>query len=464
MVTCTIPLLFLFPRSTKVPDDFIQQLYPLADNYVLEDNGLRSPKPLADLCTDTLCRSLPYLDGALPPGLPQDIVDDVTASLVKHSALNATTLRVLRNCEFGTLTLSGCRGVTDSWLEPLSCSSTTPTTNGGFGCASPPLLPSPPLGPMSYIKNDDNRKKDGDNMQAMDLDGALEHHSPEVFYNAKFREHEASSHDSNSTSSFVSVTSKHHNNDQHDTAFDNSKLPSILFSQSEMNDHRGIGITSTSNITLLDLRGSQRLTDKGLLQLSDLSSLKIAKLDNCHSIQGRGLIAFSGSHHLHTLSLANCRRLSDEAIINISHLISLEALSLDGCRCLTDRSLAAIGNLIRIKKLDLSQCDLITDTGLQELEHIENIEELSLGWCRSITDDGIELLANQHGRSKNMRILSVARIPITDTGIKHLSLLSALEELDLNGCSNIGSSSLGNTLAKLTKLERLDVSYCPGIL
>ena len=316
-------------------------------------------------------------------------------------------------------------------------------------------------------------------MQAMDLDAALEHHSPEVFYNAKFREHETSSHDSNSTSSFASASSKHLNNDQHDTAFvpfimdhgssksnctenNNSKLPPILFPQSEMNNHRGIG--NTSHIKLLDLRGSQRLTDKGLLQLSDLSSLKIAKLDNCHSIQGRGLVAFSRSHHLHTLSLANCRRLSDEAIINISHLISLEALSLDGCRCLTDRSLAAIGNLIRIKKLDLSQCDLITDTGLQELEHIQNIEELSLGWCRSITDDGIELFANQLGRSKNMRILSVARIPITDTGIKHLSLLSALEELDLNGCSNIGSSSLGNTLAKLTKLERLDVSYCPGIL
>jgi len=482
---------------SAVPDDFISNLYPLADNYVLEDNGLRSPKTLADLCTDTICRSLPYLDGALPPGLPQDVVDDVTASLVKHSALNATTLRVLRNCEMGSLTLSGSRGVTDAWLEPLSCSVTCPTN----GSTSPLLLSSPFLDQMiSDTNDDDDRKNDRDDttttIEAMDLDGyedpsnnnnnnnpsimydveALEH-SPEVFYNAKLRENEASSYDSNSTSSFVSASSKHHRHDEKNSGMsfnmghgcksnctdNNTKLPSILFPQLEMiNNHRGIGITS--HITLLDLRGSQRLTDKGLLQLSDLSSLEIAKLDNCHSIQGRGLVALSRSHHLHTLSLANCRRLSDEAIINISHLISLEALSLDGCRCLTDRSLAAIGNLIRIKKLDLSQCDLMTDTGLQELENSENIEELSLGWCRSITDNGVGLFANQRGRPEKMRILSLARIPITDTGIKHLSSLSSLEELDLKGCSNIGSSSLGNTLAKLTLLERLDVSYCPGIL
>lgn len=504
-----------FASPIKVPDDFISNLYPLADNYVLEDNGLRSPKTLADLCTDTICRSLPYLDGALPPGLPQDVVDDVTASLVKHSALNATTLRVLRNCEMGSLTLSGSRGVTDAWLEPLSCSVTCPTN----GSTSPPLLPSPSLGQMIFDTNgdDDDRKNDNNDtttMEAMDLDGyedpsnnnnnnnppttydveALEH-SPEVFYNAKLRENEASSFDSNSTSSYVSASSsmtrirsqignknncnsnKDHRHDENniDMPFNtghrcksnctdnNKKLPSTLFPQPEMtNNHRGIGITS--HITLLDLRGSQRLTDKGLLQLSDLSSLEIAKLDNCHSIQGRGLVALSRSHHLHTLSLANCRRLSDEAIINISHLISLEALSLDGCRCLTDRSLAAIGNLTRIRKLDLSQCDLMTDTGLQELKNSENIEEISLGWCRSITDNGVGLFANQRGRHEKMRILSLARIPITDTGINHLGSLSSLEELDLKGCSNIGSSSLGNTLAKLTKLERLDVSYCPGIL
>lgn len=466
-----------------VPDDFISNLYPLVDNYILEDNGLRSPKSLAELCTDTLCRSLPYLDGSLPPGLPQDIVDDIISSLVKHSALNATTLRVLRNCELGSLTLAGCRGVTDEWLEPLSCSVST-------ACTTPPLLPSPPLRAVA--------SRGG--MEPMNLDddfGGYHSHSSDVFYNAK---HEGSVHDDSgeegasscSTSSFVSASSTHYVSaassppkedqimaeeggfdgqtrsslaEQHcapDVSDCNEKVSSTFCPQSEMSNYFGICVTS--HIKLLDLRGSQRLTDKGLLQLSDLPSLEIAKLDNCHSIQGRGLLSFANSHHLHTLSLANCRRLTDEAIINISHLITLEALSLDGCRCLTDRSMIAISNLIRIKKLDLSQCDLITNRGLEELEQIESIEELSLGWCRSITDEGIEALTNQFGRSEYMRILSLARIPITDVGVQHLSKLSSLEELDLNGCSNVGSASLGNVLGHLVKMRSLDVSYCPGIL
>ena len=487
---------FLCFRSfAQVPDDFISDLYPVEDNYVLEKNGLRSPKSLAELATDTLCRSLPYLDGALPPGLPQDIVDDVTVSLFKHSALNATILRVLRNCELRVLTLAGCRGVTDEWLEPLSSSAST-------ACATPPLLPSPPLGPIAY-KSDGMYSADT-SMEDMVLDNdsegrcssaidrgtpATANSSPEIFYNAK---HEGSSEGEASfcsTSSFVSASSIPHalamasssasNPSQEDQNMEDyeeqqaacgsfaghdckSDYNKTHFPQPNTNEHLSVCITS--HITLLDLRGSQRLTDKGLLQLSDLSSLEIAKLDNCHSIQGRGLIALARSHQLHTLSLANCRRLTDEAIIIISELISLEALSLDGCRCLTDRSMVAIGNLVQLKKLDLSQCDSITDDGLKELEELKNIEELSLGWCRSITDQGIEILTNHHGRSEKLRILGLARIPLTDAGIQHLKKLSMLEELDLNGCFNIGSFYLGNVLAHLTKLTSLDVSYCPCIL
>ena len=43
----------------------------------------------------------------------------------------------------------------------------------------------------------------------------------------------------------------------------------------------------TSSLTSLDLRGSQRLTDRGLLQLHSLSLLEIARLDDCHSIVGK---------------------------------------------------------------------------------------------------------------------------------------------------------------------------------
>jgi hypothetical protein len=425
----------------------------LADNYVKEDNGLRSPKILAELCTDTLCRSLAYLDGELPAGLGQDVVDDVVTSLVKHNAINATTLRVLKNCELGSLMLSGCRGVTDEWFEPLSSRSFS------SAASSPQLSAQYPTDGL---------------VESMDLDDSHREKNTEVFYNASHENRDEShcpaEESSCSTSSFVSASSKpyaaptgapdHTMSDAPEAAHVYSPQQAHIMHYEATHHPPSI----TSNMTLLDLRGSQRLTDRGLIKLADLSSLEVARLDNCYSIGGRGLLALSISHRLHTLSLANCRRLTDEAIINISHLNSLEALSLDGCRCITDRSLVALSGLFRLKKLDLSQCDLITDSGLEALENLEEIEELSLGWCRLIGDNGVDILTRQAGRSTALRILSLARCPITDTGAEYLSRLRGLEELDLNGCAEVGSAALGNAFAKMDKLTSLDVSYCPGIL
>jgi hypothetical protein len=402
------------------------------------------------------------------------VVSDVVSSLVQHSALTATTLRVLRHCELGSLTLAGCRGVTDDWLEPLS-------SGGSLASSSPQLCPA------SYAEYSDS------SMEAMELDDCDGPSTPpDVFYNASFDHSQLEvaangnchvEDSSCSTGSFVSASSTPYTvggvPSKDDDRMGRESPPLIgRDGRATLDSHREASFTSidatlegtggrhsiTSSIALLDLRGSQRLTDKGLLQLSDLSSLEIARLDNCYSIQGRGLLALSISHRLHTLSLANCRRLTDEAVVNIAHLTSLEALSLAGCRCLTDRSLTAIAGLYRMKKLDLSQCDLITDGGLDELAHLENVEELSLGWCRSITDVGVDTLASQAGRSEHLRVLSLARIPISDSGVVPLGKLEALEELNLSGCSGMGSATLGKTLGKLTKLTSLDVSYCPGIL
>lgn len=420
---------------SQVPDDSISALYPVDDTYVLDENNLRSPKRLIDLSIDSLCRALPFLEGELPAGLPQDIVDDIVKSLMQHSALNAATLRVLRNCEIGALNLAGCRGVSDAWLEPFSVK--TPRS-------------SPQLSNLSS-------PSDEETMECMDL-GHFKKKSEEESENA-----------SCSTSSFVSASSTPISPTTDRLEPSNCvSSPSSLPVEDFVMHNPSIGPflsqpNVTSSLFLLDLRGSQGLTDRGLTQLSNLGSLEVAKLDNCHSLAGRGLVAFASSHRLHTLSLANCRRLTDEAVINISHLLSIENLSLDGCRCLTDRSLVAISNLYDLRKLDLSQCDLITDEGLEHLEELEVLEELSLGWCKMITNHGLNTLTRQPGRSL-LRVLRLARCPVTDEGIAYVARLSSLTALDVNGCSNIGSAALGKTLAALPNLENLDVSYCPGIL
>lgn len=412
-----------------------------------------------------MCRSLANLNGELPPGLPHDVVQSIVDSLVKHSALNATTLRVLKNCELGSLPLAGCRGVTDEWLEPFTVS-----PPAAASCQHHPILPSPP-----------SRQQDIDTMDLEDCYGTFvssrHHHNDAIA--------EQASHDSRSTSSFLSANSNLadepedglHNSPNNYNSGDTASLAvttavaappveDITMMEDNHNyssDKIDFSGAVAASMTLLDLRGSQRLTDKGLLQLSNLTALEVAKLDNCHAIVGRGLLAFSMSNRLHTLSLTNCRRLTDEAVVNVSHLVSLENLSLDGCRCLTDRSLAAISGLFGLRKLDLSQCDLITDAGLEHLEVIEHLEELSLGWCRSISNRGIDSLTAHPGRSE-IKILRLARCTLTDEGVEFLGRLSGLMELDLNGCANIGGPGLGRALERMPQLQILDVSYCPGIL
>lgn len=360
--------------------------------------------------------------------MPQDVVDDIVKSLMQHSALNATTLKVLRNCDIGALSLAGCRGVSDKWLEPFSMR--TPRSSPQLTHQSSP--------PQEVT------------MDTMDL------------CHAKKKSYDEEENCSSSTSSFVSASST----PQGGSASVMSS-PSFLPVEDFVMHSSAVGSfpsksSAASNLYLLDLRGSQ-LSDRGLMQLSNLGALEVARLDNCHSLVGRGMVAFASSHRLHTLTMANCRRLTDEAVINIAHLASLEALSLDGCRCLTDRSLVAISNLYDLRKLDLSQCDLITDEGLEHMEELEVLEELSLGWCRMITDHGVDILTRQPGRSL-LRVLRLARCPITDDGIGCVLRLSSLTALDINGCSNIGSAALGKTLAALKNLESVDASYCPGIL
>lgn len=558
----------------EVPNEAIAHFYPSGDNFEINptDPKKHSPKSLTDLCINTICRSLPNLDGELPPGLPQDIVDRIMKSLTSHAALNSTTLRALSKCELGSLSLGRCRGVSDEWLIPLSSSSlssgTSPTrmspvfandgdasgvkqrfrsaSNASYDYPFNHAVSSPPLRvihPADFLVNSDHVPSFLDvgsscpmMMDLDDFDLNSDGHSPNNLQlplrNQEVEECCAKSVDSRSTSSFVSASSRltspllpsilppqvlfssklplaqssplsmngpslaDKNNSftmhpslppQPMTSKNPTHLPAVLQNCVEQNNGAEPNVLSTdkkccnnetvdysssttvnswtSTLTSLDLCGSQRLTDRGLLQLSHtpLCSLEVALLDNCHGITGKGLFVFSRSTKLHTLSLSNCRRLTDEAAVNVSHLGSLVALNLGGCRCLTDCSLEALGGMTKLRKLDLSQCDLITDDGLDNLNNLSLLEELSLGWCRLISDSGLEVLVEQPNRSQALRTLRLARCDITDVGLEYLKKLKQLEDLDLNGCT-VGSLALGETLKELLYLTSLDISYCPGIL
>ena len=310
---------------------------------MVEPDGTKTPKPLANLAMDSFCRSLVHLEGSLPPGLPPDVVSDLAQSLYLHGAWNATSLAMFAQCELEHLNLGRSRGVTDFWLKVL-------------------MQNSEQRQPQSIVEYSRILVQDQEpsSQQFMDV--------------------ESSTSDDDSSTSFASAA---------DNFMDVAPPQDVsalgedtIMMTGEDSKLESLPTTTPSHrLAFLDLSRSQHITDQGLLLLaSNLECLEEARFDHCHSLKGPGLAVLASSHCLKSLSLAHCRRMTDDGLSHISHCYRLESLSLAGCRCITDRSLAALADLVSLRTLDLSQCDLITDDGLEQLEGLEQLQEVSLAW------------------------------------------------------------------------------------
>jgi F-box and leucine-rich repeat protein 14 len=408
----------------QLPDHTVEHLYSRTAHYNVNPDKSYSPKTLAELATDTLCRHLLSYQGPLPPGLPSDVVDDIHQSLLTHKALTEGTLRALQHCEWRVLSLAGCRGVTDSWLTAL-------TSSQHFKSLSSIECPSPDLTSTSSSFSESS-------LEPMQLDSS---DVSTCYY------------DGSSSSSLETA--------QCDISEGGSIPPSP---SPTLMDHHDIHspCSTTQALTLLDLRGSTELSDAGLSQLGDLCQLQIARLDHCHRLTS--LRSFANSHNLEVLSLSDCRRMSDRGILAVANLQSVQHVNLSGCRCLSDHGVSVLQHWHCLTHVDLSRCDMLTDYAVEYLKDLDQIEDLNLSWCRGVTDAGLEMLVSHLGRAENLRVLKIARCDITDKGLLHLAKLTMLEELDLNGCTNLTGAGLDAMLKLLPNLTVLDVSYCPGIL
>lgn len=441
-------------QTFQIHDDNIAALFPISDSFVAEADGTLTPKSLAELAIDAICRSLIHRHDPLPEGLPPDVLSDIVGALQRKNAWNPSTLAAFRNCELEVLNISKCRGVNDAWIAALTT-----------GTASDSMI-----------------RRDGEERYCMDAASSChcDHHSSSTSYASA-----ASSPPFDEDMDCVPTLSLPHGatlveypenmilthcNEEFHEAIE-EPLDNIDKEVDAINDLESLSSKQwgtwrsppvTAMMTELDLSGSLQLTDRGLLQFNSPRRLEIARFDHCHQLVGHGLAILASSHHLHTLSLGHCRRLIDDGLVYISHLRTLESLCLTGCRCLTDRSLATIATLYSLRHLDLTGCDLISDAGLEQLQSLEALREVSLGWCRKVTDQGLDCFSRQPGRSTNLCRLRIARCGITDATI--LSRLTNLQELDVNGCKSLRSAALGDALRELPNLQILDVSRCPGIL
>jgi len=449
---------------------------------VVHSDGTKSPKPLAVLATEQLCRSLVYANGPLPANLPPDVIYAILDCLHCHRALNAKTLSMFCNNELPDLQLDECRGVTDEWLQQLihgsyeesSCahsmevdhSPNLSSTSEGSNMSA--LLDSPLLlGSRHLLEIDDGLIE---KTEAYRISRVMNHSdSSTSFLTASEAETPppipvvpliSSSYCANSSSSVVGSIDENELMDVDVQESCQDKLPSPCTFQSIATYAK---TSPTCTIRSLNLSKAQFITDNGLLQLGELPLLEFASLNQCHSIQGGGLKVLSQSFHLKNLSMQDCRSLEDEGLELLTHLSALESINLSGCRSLTTSTMVSLGKRFNLKHLNISKCDkMVTDTSVVGLRFLQQLEDFNASFCFGLSSEGLEEFAMHRGRSMKLQSLNISRCDVDDpTCLIHLK---SLESLNMSGCKSVESSRLCRALKELPRLRKLDVSFIPGIL
>lgn len=247
--------------------------------------------------------------------------------------------------------------------------------------------------------------------------------------------------------------------------------------------------SSDSKVVELDLSGSKKITDAGILALSNLDKLNSLDLSNA----GLGNSCFQYlPKRLISLRIAKVR--TDSAFFNeegknitdnglsviASQCPDLEELCLD-CSCSLYGMVSGVGlehlsKLERLTKLDLYNTNF-RNSGIRHLP--KNLSYLSVMDQRGLTDDDLSAIASQ---CPNLEELSLGCYKVTSVGLKHLSELGKLTKLKLenikfddsqmqylpksltsfglDGSRGLTNNDLSAIVSRYPNLEELCLNHC----
>ena len=226
------------------------------------------------------------------------------------------------------------------------------------------------------------------------------------------------------------------------------------------------------HLKILDLSLCKQVTDSSLGRIAQhLKNLEILELGGCSNITNTGLLLIAwGLKKLKKLNLRSCWHISDQGIGHLAGLsketaegnLQLEYLGLQDCQRLSDESLKHIAQgLTSLKTINLSFCISVTDSGLKFLSKMPKLEELNLRACDNISDIGMAGLAEDGGCGISSLDVSFCE-KIGDQALQHISQgLYHLKSLSLSSCQ-ISDEGL-EKLSKMHDLQVLNVGQCSKI-
>ncbi|KAK3937705.1 SCF E3 ubiquitin ligase complex F-box protein grrA [Diplogelasinospora grovesii] len=189
------------------------------------------------------------------------------------------------------------------------------------------------------------------------------------------------------------------------------------------------------HLRILDLTSCARLTDRAVERIIDVAP------------------------RLRNLVLAKCRNITDAAVYAIARLgKNLHYVHLGHCSNITDDAVKRLVQCCgRIRYIDLGCCTHLTDESVTRLATLPKLKRIGLVKCSSITDDSVYALAKANQRSRQRRD--------ADGNIDHhYSSTSSLERVHLSYCTNLTLKSILRLLNSCPRLTHLSLTGVQAFL
>ncbi|NXA50721.1 DRC6 protein, partial [Nothocercus julius] len=219
-------------------------------------------------------------------------------------------------------------------------------------------------------------------------------------------------------------------------------------------------------ILILNLADCLRIGDGGIKPFVEGSSgatLRELNLNNCVRVTDASVIEIAQRcHNLTYLNLRYCENVTDTGIEALGNMSSLISIDISGTS-ISDMGLGALGCSGKIKELSISECQNISDTGIQKFcQDTKHLEYCHVSYCPQLTDETVKALAFHCHR---LTSVSIAGCPkMTDLCMGYLAAACRyLHFLDVSGCIRLTDKALKYLWKGCKQLHVLKMLYCRNI-
>ena len=255
-------------------------------------------------------------------------------------------------------------------------------------------------------------------------------------------------------------------------------LQQLILVQNRFNDLGTRRLSKLQDLRVLDLRGNMEAGDMTLEVVAALPKLKALKhrstavsdygmellsrngtIENL-LIQDFAITSQSGQHlaklqKLSQLEIFRCQGFGSEGVLALRGL-NLQRLTLRDLPTIDDSALEVLKELPKLKKFYLHEISGVSDTGLKNLASVKALELLDIWSIPQMTDVTLDVIASL----PNLKELSIRSTAVTDAAIAKLLVMPSLETLSFKENGSVTAEGLKKLASK--KWKKLDIGATSG--